>query len=72
MDKLFFYGSLSDIELFQVDGTDSKLHGTGWEPHEHVGNLMGQVGNPLGQAGNPMGEGETLIGLIFKIEDSDL
>ena len=47
MDKLFFYGSLSDIELFQVDGTDSKLHGTGWEPHEHVGNLMGQVGNPL-------------------------
>ena len=38
----------------------------------HVGNLMGQVGNPLGQTGNPMGEDVTFMGLIFKIEDSDL
>ena len=38
----------------------------------HVWNLMGQVGNPLGQAGNPMGEDGTFMGLIIKIEDSDL
>ena len=38
----------------------------------HVGNLMGQVGNPLGLVGNPMEEDGTLMGLIFKIEDSDL
>ena len=37
-----------------------------------IRNLMGQAGNPLGQAGNPMGEDGTFMGLIIKIEESDL
>ena len=67
-----FYESLSDIEFFQLEGTEKKLHGKGWEPNGKCCNFMGQVGNPLGQAGNPIGEDGTFMGLIFKIEDGDL
>ena len=69
---VLIYGSLSDIELFQLDGTVSKLHGQVRNLMGHVGSFMGQVGNPSGQAGNPMGEDGTFMGLIYKIEDSDL
>ena len=58
----FDYGSLSDIELFQLDGTDSKLYGTGWEPHGTCWEPHGTGWEPLGTGWEPHGRRWNLYG----------
>ena len=61
-DKLVFFGSLSDIELFELDGTDSKLYGTGWEPHGTCWEPRGTGWEPLWTGWEPHGRRWNLCG----------
>ena len=49
MDNLdFLWITVLHIECFQLDGMDSKLHGTGWEPHGTCWEIHGTGWEPLG------------------------